>query len=334
MKMEIKNVGSNHGDCFLIEISNDRSKNVILVDGRKGDTISFTSIKNQLIKYEAIDYIVLTHVDNDHINGLLKLFKDKELQPRVKSSIIIYNYVSRAVVSYKQAERFEELIREHTVISTVMRNYTPYASECLRLMSYEMRKELEPDETKSYGVMTFIHPDGQGVKEVYENYSQWKAWDTKYPKKSVANIPANPTKAKLINKNSIAFMIECKGYRVLFTGDGEMSVLIPKIEALKNINDKKIDFIKIAHHGAKQNNKGLVQFAKKHKCSRFLVTGNVIWDGLHPDVTLIDELVAGLSEEGIEDVKIYTNVDISGHVKDASKINRTGIIEIFHDYES
>lgn len=297
MGMKIISVGNNHGDCFFIEISNEKDKCVIMVDGRKGDSVSYSLIKEKINEYKKIDYIVLTHVDDDHIHGLLKVFQDEELDKCIKRSIIIYNYVSPSVVSYKQADEFEELLQNHTVISTTMRNYTAYSSQCLKIISAELRRELDPDLSKDYAVMTLLHPDWNGIKSVYKNYEVWKKWQIKATKNG------DPTDNELINEQSIAFMIEYKNKRVVFTGDGYMKILISKIERFKNFEEKKIDFIKIAHHGAKKNNEGLKEFAENHKCYQFFVTGKEIWDGIHPNKELVKELLT-IDKR----VKIYSNV--------------------------
>ncbi len=310
--MRIINVGNNHGDCFFVEIGYEKDKCVIMVDGRKGDNLSYSLIKERIKEYEKIDYIVLTHVDDDHIHGLLKVFQDKALENCVKKSIIIYNYVSPAVVSYTQADKFEEVLQNHTVISTTMRNYTAYGSQYLKIISAELRRELEPDLSQDYAVMTLLHPNWNGIKEVYKNYIDWKKWTMKGHKNG------NPINNILLNEQSIAFMIEYKNKRVLFTGDGYMEILVPKIEGLKNFNKRKIDFIKIAHHGAQKNNTGLIEFAKNHECYQFFVTGEENWDGAHPNKELIDDLL-----KMNKNVEIYSNVkhaDLS-ELKDKSEID-------------
>ena len=73
MMVRIRNVGINHGDCFFIEIENGLCKSIIMVDGRKGDKKSLDEIEKAVLEYGNIDYLIVSHIDNDHINGILKI---------------------------------------------------------------------------------------------------------------------------------------------------------------------------------------------------------------------------------------------------------------------
>lgn len=67
--IRVKNVGKNHGDCFFIEIENSAHRSVIMVDGRNGGQ-SFEEMKGMVLAYGSIDYLIVTHIDKDHINGI------------------------------------------------------------------------------------------------------------------------------------------------------------------------------------------------------------------------------------------------------------------------
>ena len=88
--MKIKFLKASKGDCFLISFqdANKASRN-ILIDGGMNDTYFETSrncdgelkLEIERIKGEKqkIDLLILTHIDDDHIWGLLKWFEmDKE----------------------------------------------------------------------------------------------------------------------------------------------------------------------------------------------------------------------------------------------------------------
>ena len=79
--VKIRNVGTNHGDCFFIEVESGINKSIIMVDGRKGDQKSFDEIKEVILEYESINYLIVTHIDNDHINGILKIYNLSKTDP-------------------------------------------------------------------------------------------------------------------------------------------------------------------------------------------------------------------------------------------------------------
>ncbi|HFR4217626.1 TPA: AVAST type 1 anti-phage system MBL fold metallo-hydrolase Avs1a [Bacillus cereus] len=68
------------GDCFLISF-NDEKKTHILIDGGFEETYH-QFLKNRLIeiaeKGEEIALLVVTHIDADHIEGIIELFKENQ----------------------------------------------------------------------------------------------------------------------------------------------------------------------------------------------------------------------------------------------------------------
>lgn len=78
-KVSIEMFPAKVGDSFLISIFEDNNKVNILIDG--GFIETYTDfIKPRLEKMnkigEKIDLLVVTHIDKDHIEGIIELFKD------------------------------------------------------------------------------------------------------------------------------------------------------------------------------------------------------------------------------------------------------------------
>ena len=275
---QIINMGDGLGDCFLIHLKNDFNEEcLILVDGRTGAESNgfFESLKKRINTYEKIDYMIITHIDNDHVGGIIRLLQLPEYDPvrrKLEQTIVIYNYVTRSVINYRHAEILEQALSNHKVVHTSKKDYIPYSCQILQLLSFEKRKTFDVDtKNKSCAYLTLFHPDKLGIDEVYQDYEVKRRNGERKPKKG------------LVNRQSIAFLLEFAGKRVLFGGDGYMDQLVEKIEQLKNIDTAVIDLIKIPHHGAEKNNKGLADFAKKHKCTRFIVTGENTWGKMNPE---------------------------------------------------
>lgn len=69
------------GDCFFLEFYFDSMKYTILMDTGPGVcwTTSLKPFLDQLIaKKEKINVLVITHIDNDHIGGAIRLFQSEE----------------------------------------------------------------------------------------------------------------------------------------------------------------------------------------------------------------------------------------------------------------
>lgn len=274
-KFRIVSFGDGLGDCFLVEISNGKSSINILIDGHRK---LFNEFEENIKSLSAIDYMVITHIDADHIQGIIELLENEALKEKFRTTRIIYNYVSQPYINYKHAEKFEKLILDRKVINTCKDHYFEESNSFLNILSYEKRKNfMLPNDECVY--LTLLHPNQKSdVNEVYNDY---------YKKTTVGKYQPD---SKLVNKHSIAILIEFRNKRVLFTGDSSIEILANKIDNLKGIDGCTIDLIKIPHHGAENENNGLVDFAFKYKCNKFIVTGEKTWNQKHPNEGLLTNL--------------------------------------------
>ena len=308
MKFDIEILSNGQADCFLVLLENDKGDECsILIDGNCEGTKSeaLGKVVDRISKLKKLDCIVVTHIDNDHIGGILSLFeRDKDEKPciieQLKESIIVYNNVTETVISYKQAERFEKLIRDKKVFNSFSNRYEN-VKKILYFLSVRTRKILKLNEYNKKNVyITFLNPDKNGAKEVINDYKKYK-------------ISGKKAYAELINRNSIVLLIEFQGKKVLFTGDSYS-------ESIKNVIDElqkksvpspinEIDLIKIPHHGADEYNKNLVCLSKNVKCGKFILTGKSEWDKKHPSEKILEDLLDNLSGE--LELELYTEVDLA-----------------------
>ena len=320
-KFVIRNFGSGLGDCFFIEMVNEKEKCVIMVDGHKErqSEESFRYIKENINSYDKIDYLIVTHIDDDHIGGILKLLElpeNDEVALKIRNSVIIYNNITSPIINYEQARRLENILLGRKVINTCKKDYSIYNGDFLKILSYDKRVKFDPDEFENYKenpVMTFIHPNNVGdVEKVIDDYNRKLHSDGTLDKPN----------SKLVNQYSIVFLIEFMGKRALFTGDASIVDISEKVMKLKNIigsadgvtnkkqnNEisKRIDIIKIPHHGADENNNGLIELVKKCICNSFFITGEKEWNERHPAKSLLNELYKELSNK----LRIYTKVNMT-----------------------
>lgn len=308
-----------------------------MIDGHKErqNEKSFEWIKENISGYEKIDYLIVTHIDDDHIGGILKLLElpeNDKVSKKLKNTIFIYNSVTSSTINYEQARRLEKILSGRKVINTCKKDYSMYDGELLRILPYDKRVKFDPDDYENYKefpVMTFIHPnDANDVEKVRDDYNRKIRSDGTIGKPN----------HELVNQHSIVFLMEFMGKRVLLAGDAYIKDISEKVLNLKNIvglvNDKKaqnskeekckkMDAIKIPHHGAAENNKGLSEFVKKCDCHRFIITGEKEWNEKHPAKSLLNELYDVFGKK----LRIYTNIDMSKYqycndvVKQVEEIN-------------
>jgi beta-lactamase superfamily II metal-dependent hydrolase len=276
MKFEIINLSINQADCFLIILETNQNKRItILVDGNKENS-DMSHIRNEIDQYGKLDFIVVTHVDDDHLGGIIQLLND-ESNEVVKDTKIIYNHVVKKIISYKQAKQFEDIIKGREIINSYMNSYDSY--EFMDILSMEDRKLCVDIGTEDRAFLTFINPKGTDISKVHNNCIK------------VLNDEKKRENSKLINRNSIVFMLEFNDKKALFTGDSTWKYIQKSLDTIF-LEDEGYDMnlIKIPHHGAYDNNIELSDYAQKHNTEIFLVTGNQEWDKNHPSEKLISEL--------------------------------------------
>ena len=285
------NLSENQADCFLIILENVAKEQItILVDGNKENS-DYQKVQELIYtNYKKLDFIVVSHVDDDHLGGIIKMLEDDKWKIAMNAKIL-YNHVAKGTISYEQAKTFEEQIKGRTIISS----YTDeHIGDCgfLEILSGTDRKicgEIEKNkDAKAY--MTLIKPANFCLDKLRADCKR-------------VLINGKKANAKLINRNSFVFLLEFEGKSAIFTGDATWKQIEKTLEKILP-PEYIMDMIKIPHHGAMAENKKLAAYANAHGTRYFLVTGKEQWDDLHPN----KKLIAEISQQCLK-TEIYTLVE-------------------------
>lgn len=287
MVVRIKNLSEGQADCFLIIIENNSRQISILLDGNRESISNSQNLEKEISSLNALDYIIVTHIDNDHIGGILKLLETGGCKEKLAETKIIYNFVTQRNISFKQADRFEKIIKGRRVIKSYTNNYE--SDDFLFFLTKEDRKICNDIESSKKAFITFLSPTMENANKVWENFAC-----------------GQDEKAELINENSIVFMLEAGGKRAIFAGDANWNLIEENIKEIFDGKRYTVDLIKIPHHGADHNNIGLENFVKSHKCNKLIITGKEIWDNEHPNIELIKEL----RDIGESSLEIYSKINL------------------------
>ena len=78
-ELRVHFIDVGQGDATLIELPDGKT---MLIDGGNGDDNANKSLLRHInaLDIEKIDYLVLTHADNDHFGGLIELLKQKRVE--------------------------------------------------------------------------------------------------------------------------------------------------------------------------------------------------------------------------------------------------------------
>ena len=278
-------IPADDGDCVLVEIGPESSPFRVLIDG--GRTATKPALCAVLAALPGrvtplIDVIVLTHVDADHIEGLLALPVDDQM-PTIGD--VWFNgarHMAAAaghpppperarpnppgggeaakVLSIKQGIDFSRAIKARALAwndafggGPVMTTETkppdiPLGPGRLRLLGPPQRrlKAFAPEWAKQLQTM--------GIKDISTLRGRRRPVPTVDNLNSLAQQLNTPDRTKP-NGTSIAFIIEHDGRRALFAADahpGDIANALGRMgEAAGRI---ELDAVKVAHHGSGRNN--------------------------------------------------------------------------------
>lgn len=322
MSISIRTLKANHGDSILVtHYGHDKVFN-LLIDGGNGATFKngpSDRFKGELClvldelkaKNESIDLLILTHIDDDHIAGLLKAFKAKNyLSTMVKS---VWFNSSRLITEYFN----EKEISENNIY---LGNSSPLTSvqqgKNLEILLDEIGCNRAPliktGQTIDKGPLKFtiLSPNEEKLRKLLciwptENCSATtSSAKTDYSltlKEILASDHFIPDTSQA-NGSSIAFILEADDKKLLFLGDSHDDILIQELSLLGYSADNKlyVDLVKISHHGSQYNTS--TEFLSLIDSPSFIISTNGLKHGL-PNKKTIARLLA--KTEG----KVYFNYE-------------------------
>ncbi len=289
-EVQIELFPARGGDCILITFEAIDYR--ILIDGGfKGTFVH--SLASRLQSLDAagkgIDLLAVTHVDNDHIMGIIALFEALKLQ-KIKIEIreIWYNGYRHLFTGQKQAVSFaqEKRLADETRKIDVSKTETCKHKEIGYSQGETLAKLLADTWGKvwnrqfngkavccqnkglSVGLyekklfVTLLNP---GPLELKALEQQWNAFRRKKCLPLINGDSAlyedcferflSNTDASVTNQSSIAFLLTYAGsrkktYQLLFLGDASAERCLERLEDWKSI---PFDCFKLPHHGSKNN---------------------------------------------------------------------------------
>lgn len=278
MLLKIKCFPAKEGDSFFIKINDKKkfSKNILIDGGNKNKSTTEILKEIDLLEKEneKIDLLILTHIDRDHIHGIIKLYQNEKFNPNVVKEVwfnsgkllknefnmkidkefveIPINSTSK-MKSFSDGNTFENLLIEsgsweQCVISEGYKfsildniNITVLSPSIIALN--ELSMEWEKYENNLYEKST---GNSKNKSSEENDYGE-----------SVENLLNNKFKNDISKKNlsSIAFLLEINSTKILMTSDANPLQLEKALKKLgySSKNKLKLDLFKIPHHGSKYN---------------------------------------------------------------------------------
>lgn len=301
---------AGHGDSLWIDYGDQLNPHHILIDGGYAATYDEIAKKIRALPEDRrhIELLVITHIDNDHIKGILKLLSRAELN--VTFGDIWFNAWRHLPDS--EFESFGPL--EGEKLSTLLSQggmpwNTMFDNKSVSLQDDRLLPTVQlPGGMK----LTILSPREQELKELVSVWAEKCREAGLDPNKSLREEPpvepptgyevmgppdvealaATPFKKNdsEANGSSIAFIARFARRSVLMAADGFADVLLDGIKLLVPDKNKSLslDAFKIPHHGSRGNiNQELLE---KVDCGRYLFSTNSgKYD--HPDMEAVARVI-------------------------------------------
>lgn len=284
---------ASFGDCILLEFGSGSGLRRILVDA--GLTGTYASALEPRLRQIGqgnavpLELLVVTHIDRDHICGVLPLLRAKP--PLIAPNDIWFNgrhHLEEDVLGSKDGEALGELLVKqkfpwnaafgHSAVvvpdagglpvlpvgGAKLTLLSPYR-DALHALAREWDDTLghwdeEPTEIVGAGA----EPD-----DILGKRPPLASIDADCVRE-LAEVPFEEDDTKP-NGSSIAFLFEYDGKRLLFAADAHPSAVLRSLERLSD-SSVKLDAFKLSHHGSMNNLSP--ELLKKVSCPWYLVSSN------------------------------------------------------------
>jgi len=276
--MKIQFLPAGCGDAIILRFndSNEEKRLIVIDFGKeryKGQDRMLELLREEINNCGCIDLFVITHMDNDHIGGVVSLFKKKhkDITDNVKEWWLNHSLEI-------QQERDNVSGKINAVQEVDLKEYLVKQSKC-------PEKPILAGEIKNIGGVKIevLSPD-------IDSYNSARKITLKEEKKRQQKIGAKipdhglnfgELKGKVFekdgspaNRSSIAFVLNFGNVKGLFLADSHPDIIVNSlIKSGKNLENKlNLDFVKISHHGSRKNTSP--ELLELLQCSNFIISVN------------------------------------------------------------
>jgi len=209
------------------------------------------AVKPLLDKNDKLELLVMTHTDEDHVGGIVKLIEsgaEKLLQEKIRQVWFNWSSIEYMIQDDKISVGQGMLLRDKL-------------GELGMLHEADITTETPPSNIEN-SIINILSPS---TSKLEKSKVKWKKEENKkISAYSDYHIPIEELlenefveDTSVWNGGSIAVLIESEGKRVLLLADSHPSVIIETLKSEKfgctSANPIKVDCVKVSHHGSKAN---------------------------------------------------------------------------------
>jgi beta-lactamase superfamily II metal-dependent hydrolase len=296
--LRIEMLPARHGDCLWLEYGQGRKTNRVLIDGGPVDT--YPTLERRIAQVprgeRTFELVMLTHVDADHVEGLVRFFAQRPTPMAVRQ--VWFN-------GWRQMQKSHGLLGavQGEFLSALLVKRARHAWKASAPPWVVPAKGKLPTTTLEGGLkLTLLSPNVARLKAMAKAWEKavvkagfdagdleaaWRKLATQrkfLPKEGL--LGATPSLDRLLkaqfiadqakpNGSSIAVLAEFGPKRALLLADAHPGVVAESLTRLcaeRGVTRLKVDAVKVSHHGSKNNTStALLQLID---CPRWLVSSN------------------------------------------------------------
>jgi beta-lactamase superfamily II metal-dependent hydrolase len=325
-------IQAEFGDSMLIEYGTNAHPKYLLIDGGP------TGVYDNFLRQSIIDIVgtakleaaVVTHVDADHIKGVLDLLAElKSQQDNGQNHFLEIHDLWLNTFSNTIDTTNTLTNRINSLFSNAAANGVQMASTAIAVNGIKEGNKLttlcnilaipmntpapqgvirvgSPNAPLLYDnlTVTTVGPTQENLDELQREWEEWLAERENEMAAGNFNILSMSDRS-VPNLSSIAFLVAGDGRTILFTGDGRGDHLLQGLKK-KNLltNGRiKVDVLKVAHHGSDRNTDR--DFFERVQADTYVISANGKYK--NPDYATLTWIVEAANEQGRVIELVITN---------------------------
>jgi hypothetical protein len=320
--LKLNVVQAEFGDCFVLRFGSSAKPQFILIDGGPSGTYT-RHLQPEIEKIRAsgncLELLILSHVDNDHIIGLLEMMADVVNQRAARQPnplairSIWHNAFQRAEGHQPEIiARLDAGLPGPTTAAFSSTNAVTFGineGNKLLLAAQELGIPVNPGvpgavittQTQPKPIqiadlkLWVIGPTPQNLERLRE---KWLEWLEKYEKRApfADEIEADKIDRSVPNLSSIMLLVQSGRRKILLTGDGTSDDVLEGLRQQKLLNKAgklSVDVLKLPHHGSARNIRKA--FFDVVTAKTYIISANGKYN--NPDLATLIWLVSAVKEQ-------------------------------------
>jgi beta-lactamase superfamily II metal-dependent hydrolase len=282
--MKINSLSAYRGDSYVISWG----QYALLIDGGMPSTYGHIL---RAIEGKTLKAIFVTHVDYDHIGGIINIIKSEKVD---LSSCDFYMNNPELACHYNDLE--------------VAYNHGDSLKSMLEGKGFKFlsaTKSLGEFEMEGMKI-TILLPTDDLTTYLYENWTASQILNENNER--IGYLQRQKNNRDIINKSSTCLIVEHGDVKVLMLADAHAKDVV---ESLSERNEFEFEFVKLSHHGSKHNTDK--RLLKALNCKNYFISTNGgTYD--HPDPETI-KLLSEQAKERQTIYNIYLNYNLENKIR-------------------